>query len=147
MAAMKTNKRTRSRSGFSLIETMIAMLVLGFGLLTIASAQVYAVKSSQTGRHRTRAVEIAQTQMERLQSLSWNDADLAATAWTPNVDVVTTVESTSAHTAMTFSRQWRITDVIANQTRSIDVRVGWTDAHGVTKNFALSSTRFNFEGL
>jgi prepilin-type N-terminal cleavage/methylation domain-containing protein len=147
MAAFKINKRTSSRSGFSLIETMIAMLVLGFGLLTIASAQVYAVKSGQTGRHRTRAVEIAQTQMERLQSLSWNDAGLVATAWTPNVDVVTTVESTSAQTAMTFSRQWRITDVIANQTRSIDVRVGWTDAHGVTKNFALSSTRFNFEGL
>ena len=147
MTAMKINKRTRSRSGFSMIETMIAMLVLGFGLLTIASAQVYAVKSGQTGRHRTRAVEIAQTQMERLQSLSWNDADLVATGWTPNVDVVTTVESTSAQTAMTFSRQWRITDVIANQTRSIDVRVGWTDAHGVTKSFALSSTRFNFEGL
>ncbi|MDE0911865.1 MAG: prepilin-type N-terminal cleavage/methylation domain-containing protein [Myxococcota bacterium] len=147
MTAMKINKRTRSRSGFSMIETMIAMLVLGFGLLTIASAQVYAVKSGQTGRHRTRAVEIAQTQMERLQSLSWNDADLVATGWTPNVDVVTTVESTSAQTAMTFSRQWRITDVIANQTRSIDVRVGWTDAHGVTKDFALSSTRFNFEGL
>ncbi|MFB0978275.1 MAG: prepilin-type N-terminal cleavage/methylation domain-containing protein [Myxococcota bacterium] len=147
MAAFKINKRTSSRSGFSLIETMIAMLVLGFGLLTIASAQVYAVKSGQTGRHRTRAVEIAQTQMERLQSLSWNDAGLVATAWTPNVDVVTTVESTNAQTEMTFSRQWRITDVIANQTRSIDVRVGWTDAHGVTKNFALSSTRFNFEGL
>jgi len=147
MAAMKTNKRTRSRSGFSLIETMIAMLVLGFGLLTIASAQVYAVKSAQTGRHRTRAVEIAQTQMERLQSLSWNDADLAATAWTPNVDVVTTVKSTSAQTSMTFSRQWRITAAIANQTRSIDVRVGWTDAHGVTKDFTLSSIRFNFEGL
>ena len=147
MTAMKINKRTRSRSGFSMIETMIAMLVLGFGLLTIASAQVYAMKSGQTGRHRTRAVEIAQTQMERLQSLSWNDADLMATEWTPNVDVETTVESTSAQAAMTFSRQWRITEAIANQTRAIDVRVGWTDAHGVTTDFTLSSTRFNFEGL
>jgi prepilin-type N-terminal cleavage/methylation domain-containing protein len=147
MTTKKVNKRMRSRSGFSLIETMIAMLVLGFGLLTIASAQVYAVKSGQTGRHRTRAVEIAQTQMERLHSLSWNDADLAATSWTPNVDVVTTVEAAGVQTEMRFSRQWRITDVIEDQTRSIDVRVSWTDAHGVTKDFALSSTRFNFEGL
>lgn len=143
--AQRVARKKAGFRGFSLVETMVAMLVLGFGLLTIASTQVYAVKSGQTGRHRTRAVQIAQTQMEQLQSLRWTQ--IAPTGWTAVQDVTTTIESASAQAEKTFGVQWRITNLIANQTRAIDVQVGWTDAHGVVKNFTLSSTRFNFEGL
>ena len=137
--------RSRMRRGFSLVETMIAMLVLGFGLLTIASAQVYAVKSGQTGRHRTRAVQIAQTQMEQLQSSRWTA--IAPTGWTAPIDVTTTVEAPTTQVEQNYDMRWRITNVIPDQTRALDVQVSWTDAHGVVKAFTLSSTRFNFEGL
>ncbi|MEE3330802.1 MAG: prepilin-type N-terminal cleavage/methylation domain-containing protein [Myxococcota bacterium] len=138
-------RSTRSREGFSLIEVMVAMLVLGFGLLTIASAQIYAVKGGQFGRHRTQAVSIAQSQMEQLKSLRWTQ--IVPTGWTAGTNVATTVEAPTNQIEQNYTVQWRITDVLADQTRNLDVRVAWTESNGNTKNYTVSSTRFNYEGL
>lgn len=138
-------RSTRSRDGFSLIEVMVAMLVLGFGLLTIASAQIYAVKGGQFARHRTQAVSIAQSQMEQLKSMRWTQ--IAPTGWTAGVNIATAVEAPTNQIEQNYTVQWRIADVLANQTRNLDVRVAWTESNGNTKNYTVSSTRFNYEGL
>lgn len=133
------------RSGFSLIEVMVAMLILGFGLLTVATAQIYAVKGGQLGRHKTQAVALAQSQMEQLETLSWTA--IPPGGWTAGANITTTVQAPVNHVEHTYVMQQRITDVIPAQTRSLDVRISWTEANGQAKTYTLTSTRFNYEGL
>ena len=42
---------------------------------------------------------------------------------------------------------WRITDAVAGTTRNIDVRVAWDEPGRANRQYALSSIRFNYEGL
>ena len=43
-----------------------------------------------------------------------------------------------------YNIQWRITDVVANETKNIDVQVTWTDnSNGQAKTLVLSTTKYN----
>ncbi len=134
------------RAGFSLIEVTIALLILGFGLLTVSSAQIHAMRAGQDGRHKTRAVAIAQSQMEQLQRLRWTP-ELNATAWTVPVTVNTSVQAPNNMVERAYSVSWRITNVIPNRMRAIDVRVSWVSATRGNVSYVVSSNRFNYEGL
>lgn len=61
----------RNESGFSLVEVMIAICVLGVGLLAIASMQVGAVNANAEARGVSEASALADFQMETLMSLPY----------------------------------------------------------------------------
>ena len=52
-------KRRQSQSGASLIEILVAVLVLSFGLLGMAAMQARAVKGNQSSMQRTQAVMLS----------------------------------------------------------------------------------------
>ena len=54
------------KSGFSLIEVMVTLLVLSVGLLGIAALQVVTLQASSTSMHRSIAVIQANDLVERL---------------------------------------------------------------------------------
>ena len=58
------------QDGYSVLEVMIAMAVLGVGLLGATSGQVMAMKLSTTSRHAVLAMQLAEEQMETLQSIA-----------------------------------------------------------------------------
>ncbi|HUH00293.1 MAG TPA: type IV pilus modification protein PilV [Gammaproteobacteria bacterium] len=62
--------RTRSRkhSGFTLIEVLIAVVIFGVGLLTVASLQVVARKANFEAVQRTTATHLAQGMLERMRA-------------------------------------------------------------------------------
>jgi len=47
---MATRARPGSRKGFTLIELMIAMVILAGGLLTMATVQIESMQGGQRGR-------------------------------------------------------------------------------------------------
>lgn len=130
-------RRERPRGGFSLLEVMIALTLLGIGLLSLAAMQITALEFGGRGRHMTRAAAIAEGEMEKLQRRSWGD--LLPTAWT-----APDVRNEDSHT---YEVSHRITNVVAGSTRSIDVRVTWDEPGRANRSYALSSMRFNHEGL
>ena len=137
---MSQDKRRRL-GGFSLIEIMIAMSILGFGMMGIAAMQLNVMRGSQGSRDLTRAVEIAQGQLEQLSRLNWSD--LSTTAWTTPVAATSEVDSNAVQSDQVYLIDQRITDVVAGSTRSIDVRVSWTDPRRGNRNFSLTTLRFN----
>ena len=50
----------------SLIEVTVALMVLSFGLLTVALMQIHAMRGTSQGRHLTAASMIAREQIEQV---------------------------------------------------------------------------------
>lgn len=65
--------------GFTLIELMIAMIVLGIGILALIQMQVAAMSGNSSANQMTIATTLAQDQIERLKGLSFFDATVTDT--------------------------------------------------------------------
>lgn len=59
---------TRKMSGFTLIEVMIAILVLGIGLLGFALLQTMSVRFAQSANQRTQATNLAYDLLDQMRS-------------------------------------------------------------------------------
>ena len=76
-----------SESGFTLIEVMIAMTILTVGLLSIAVAQVTAMKVSSRSKHLQDAMFLAREQMDTLMAIP-NPTDAAIPSFFENAQVI-----------------------------------------------------------
>jgi type IV pilus modification protein PilV len=69
----------RQEQGFTLVEVMIALFILAFGLLAIATMQATAIKSNSRAMGLTEAANLAQAQMESLIGRPYTDPLLSDT--------------------------------------------------------------------
>ncbi|MCG8535650.1 MAG: type IV pilus modification protein PilV, partial [Pseudomonadales bacterium] len=68
--------------GVSLIEVLVAMLILGVGVMGYAAVQLNAVKVTEHSNSRSQAMAIAQDAIERLRANVTNVDDyLGGDAW------------------------------------------------------------------
>ena len=70
--------RLRNRSGFTLTEVMIALLVFGIGLVGLAAALPNGMQSREKARRMSVATFLTKEHVERLRAVSFDDPDLAA---------------------------------------------------------------------
>ena len=68
--------RRPGQRGFSIIEAMIASIVMLVGLLGLAALQIIGVRSNHFGKHMTQASQLAQDLVESIQRWDYNDARL-----------------------------------------------------------------------
>jgi len=77
-------------SGFTLVEALVAMLMLTFGLIAITNLFIVAASSNTVANHSTVAAAQAAEVMERLKSVDFNalvvGGDLDADVGTPDCD-------------------------------------------------------------
>jgi len=73
------------QAGFTLIEALIAMIMLVFGLIAIANLFVVAGSSNRIAGDSTAAANVAQQQLEMLRSTSYETLQLQAGAGTQTV--------------------------------------------------------------
>lgn len=66
-------KRLGNEAGFTLLEVMIAGVILAIGILTYAGLQISATKGNATSISITSKSNWAADQVEKLLSLSYND--------------------------------------------------------------------------
>ena len=69
--------RPYGQRGFSLVEALMASIVMLVGLLGLATLQVVGVRSNHFGRHMTQASQLAQDLIENLQRWDYNDARIS----------------------------------------------------------------------
>jgi len=78
------SRRLADQCGMIMVETMIALLILLFGLLGIAQVLAFSVVASKTyGRDATRATAFAHDKMEELMALAFSDTTTNVTVDPP----------------------------------------------------------------
>ena len=148
-----------SRSGFTLVEVLIASAVLGAALVVMFGFHSQAVRANMNARRDTDCVFLAQTQMERVLTLPWTSVgrptELSGGWSTPSMwDPLATVDPSSpvngannhddAQGPSIYTLSWDVQDMDADGLWArIRVRCTYYDAafgtyHGTT----VSSFRF-----
>jgi type IV pilus assembly protein PilV len=76
----------RSEAGFTLVEALIAILLLVVGLMAISNLFIVAGSSNQTGSHSTAATTQATEAMERLAAIPFNQLTAGGGTSAANLD-------------------------------------------------------------
>ena len=72
----------KKQEGYTLVEILIAIAILAFGLLAVATMQVTAIKTNAIARGISQGLTLGQTKVEELMNLAYsalNDTDLDGT--------------------------------------------------------------------
>jgi type IV pilus modification protein PilV len=110
----------KKQDGFTLIEILIAIAILSFGILAIASMQSSSLRSTQHSYNVTEGTTLAQDRIEELMTLPYN-AVVNGTAVNGNYTIGWTVA----------------TGVPVTNTKTVTVTVSWTAAGGAQKVSSL----------
>lgn len=129
---------TRSLSrGFSLIEALVALLVMGFGMLGVLGIQSSLRQYSDTSKQRTEAVRLAQEGTETWRAFVKLGSDAGATDYTDitthgPIAVVGTLAS-ATNTSYTMERQVVTLPTAADMPQSgkwLQTTLRWNDRTG-----------------
>lgn len=154
MDAMSRAPRAAARSeGFTLLEMMLAMGILAFGLLTLALMQLYAMRQGSQGRHTGDGTAIARSYLEQASRLPWSTLDAALNTWVapawagaPATNVVMDRPNAVDSTEHSYTIQWRVLNVGGPPVclRDVEISVSWTEEGSSTpKTHILGTRRYN----
>ncbi len=119
--------RKQNENGFSLLELMMGLLFLAVGLLSIGAMQVVAIQGNSFSKDLTKATMLAQTKLEELKRLGFNDSNLSSGD-----------HNEGSVAGSIFSRNYRVQDTTSTM-KSLTVTVQWTDR--TNHNVSLSTIR------
>jgi type IV pilus modification protein PilV len=110
------NKHARKPKGFTLIEVVISLIILGIGILAVAAMQVTSTKGGYFSSNVTHATILAQDKLEYLKNLSYSHSDLSNGQY-----------NEGPISGTIFARQYMIAEDAGNSIKTITVTVQWTD--------------------
>jgi prepilin-type N-terminal cleavage/methylation domain-containing protein len=116
-------RRPAARDGFSVIELMVALTILGIGILGLANVFPLGSSTQVKDRLRTSGADLAQQKMEQLRTESWSSAYL-----TDGVHPTTSGETLSLQDEGAFVRTWLVATQAGSfsDMKKVTVRVQWT---------------------
>ena len=116
-------RRPSGRAGFSVIELMVALAVLGIGIIGLANVFPLGSQTQVKDRLRTSGADLAQQKLEQLRLETWTDADL-----TDGTHPTSSGETLTLQDEGIFNRYW----IVETQTgtfsdmKKVTVRVRWS---------------------
>ena len=150
-------RNTRNK-GFTLLEIMIAVLIISIGLTALANLQGKLTRYSAMAKQRTLAMNLAEQQIETMHSfytMGATNADPCTTAQSGYDDLTACVNGTTVNVSnFEFSLSWAIdafvqnsdgtTEIFSNETgvlrpdlKLVTLRVEWDDGQGATQHVEL----------
>lgn len=131
------------QSGFTLLEVLVAILVLSIGLLGLAGLMASSIRNNHSAYQRTQATWLAYDMIDRMRV---NRANAITSANNYNI-AIGTASSSSSGLAGTDVTDWKTTlanalpagdgSVAVNSTsRAVTVIVQWNDSRGTGGNNA-----------
>ncbi len=111
----------KKKQGFTLVEFLIATVILTFGLLALINLQLSAIRGNSDSKEMTRAVFLAENKMEQLKNTAFSSL-ANGTILDPNNPINGQGESGGI-----FNRSWVIQNYAGSSfMKQITVSVNWT---------------------
>ena len=138
----------QQQAGMTLIEVLVAALILGLGLLGAASAQINALKYTDSARMSTQASFIAYDMLDRMRANATGDyrfsgVDVATSTSTPTS--TSSVAGIVGQDLSDFKRNIRAfggenaRGVISVSDRQVSINIYWDDSRAEKKDAAFQS--------
>ena len=126
--------------GTTLLEALVAFLVLSLGMLTVVRVQTELRLNSDVARQRSEAVRLGQEDLESLRSFSIIAASGATRSYADVTSASTTVDSAAGYAINTRYQVTRqVGAASAPNTKDASVTVSWNDRSGTAQQVALNS--------
>jgi type IV pilus assembly protein PilV len=110
-------RQLRDSKGFTLLELMIALVILAIGLLGLASLQVMAIKGNSYGQEMTVASTLAENQLEQLRQTTGT--------------LVNGTDTVTDQNGITYTRTWTVTLNTPQQgATTVLITISWTGPMG-----------------
>jgi Tfp pilus assembly protein PilV len=130
-------QRRRGQAGISLLEALVALVVMSFGMLALAAMQLNLSRNADVAKQRSEALRIAEERIELARSFTQLTANAGAVDW---VNLQTDVASPATVTTnATYTVTVAMGGAVTDASRPINVQVAWADRAGDAQNVALSS--------
>jgi type IV pilus modification protein PilV len=109
---------SKKLKGFSLIEVLVALVILSISLLALAGLMVQSTKNSSWGSHMTEAATLAQDRLEALRAVR------------PQTDIPEGMnnDQVTAASGILYTRTWTVTTNAAGTLRTITISITWSDS-------------------
>jgi type IV pilus assembly protein PilV len=113
MNASRPTRRRRGQRGFTLLETLVALLIFSVGLLGVVALQARTIQLSVDGEDRNRAALLGDEAVAMMWARATTSLSTAEmTAWTTRVSAelpgaTATVSAPDANGVVTVSITWR----------------------------------------
>jgi Tfp pilus assembly protein PilV len=121
-AARARRRREQGQRGFTLVETVIALLVMMIVMLGVASVFAYAISNNTNGADRAQTLAVAQQSLEALRNMEYSEtathADLAAGQHT-----LTVTRGDVGLTGRQYKIDWEVVDNASNTLKTITLNV------------------------
>ena len=101
-------KLIKCQTGITLLEVLVAMIIMGFSLLLLLNMAMVALDGNNWSNNTTQTTQLLQEKLEQLRT------------------VRNTGLQSGSDTAQGYVRTWTITN-IGSHLRQIDLDIGWLD--------------------
>jgi type IV pilus modification protein PilV len=136
--------RRRAQAGMSLLEALVALVVMAFGMLALAGMQLNLSRSADVAKQRTEAMRLAQERVEGMRSFTGISA--GTINWNGLDGLTRTFNSTNTNATYAIDSSMSGADTDAMRVASVTVR--WLDRAGdnaqVSGVAADGTTPFSF---
>ena len=145
---MKRVHNPKKDSGVSLIETLIALLIIGFVLVAFMVTQSQSHRTVSATQRRSVAVHLAKEQLESLKRMDGSGIDRNDDGWgliLSNPPIITSTNGVVYTTTTTLIPAAELPNAIQNNVRIIPIRVtvNWPEPGGpagpVIKNVSIDT--------
>jgi type II secretory pathway pseudopilin PulG len=155
----RINRRLAADDGISLIEMLVAVVMLGVVLSASASTLIASFVALTQNETRTRAAALSNEVLEEMRTLSWNDVGLFAAEFPvsspPTENAVLLNQPAGTRVAGsraprpaqeiprggTTYQVTRTVEWVHNDLKRLHVAVRWTDASGAARTTQAETTR------
>jgi type IV pilus assembly protein PilV len=112
---MRPKRFLTTAGGFTLIEIMIAIVIISIGLLALAGLQVSLIRGNALSQRMTAAVSVAEQTIEQMKK-------------TPYANIQSQSPTQVTASGLTFTSQGDVTNgTPLTNTKTITVTVTWSD--------------------
>lgn len=143
MELMKRVRITNNIHGISLIEAMIALFLITFGLLALATTLVPPMRLNEKSENMTQSLFLANSTLEMIMKDRGLGTDIATQIANPTINANISEAEPTAYQATTpgiFTRTITQAAVgAATYPRRITVVISWPGANGTQRQISVAS--------